>query len=294
MKRVCNTLEVARSNITQRTKGTNKPRGNYKKPDDVRLLPIIRELVDERPTYGYRRIHALLNKRFQKEGGSPINHKRVYRIMKQNGMLLARYTGKKNTRRHEGKIITLKSNLRWCSDVFEIPCWNKEVVRVAFSLDCCDREIMSYVATSSWINAEMIRDLMTQTMEYRFGNIEKLPHKIEWLSDNGKYYLSRETVKFARSINLISCSTPAYSPESNGMAEAFVKTFKRDYVYINDRPDARTILAQLDKWFDDYNENHPHKGLRMRSPREFIQASVGQDFFIPPQKGIKKSVCLSD
>ena len=271
MKPVCETLEVSRSNISERIKGQNKPRGSYNKPGDKRLLPIIRELVDKRPTYGYRRIHALLNKRLETKNGFRVNHKRVYRIMKQNGMLLSRYTGRKTARTHDGKIITLKSNLRWCSDVFEIICWNGEVVRVAFSLDCCDREIMGYVATSGWINAEMVRDLMVQTIEYRFGSVATLPHKIEWLTDNGKYYLAHDTVKFARDVNLVVCSTPAYSPQSNGMAEAFVKTFKRDYVYINDRPDARTVLAQLGNWFEDYNDHHPHKGLKMRSPREYIR-----------------------
>jgi transposase InsO family protein len=51
--------------------------------------------------------------------------------------------------------------------------------------------------------------------------------------------------------------------------EAFVKTFKRDYVYVHDRPDARTVLSQLPAWFEDYNESHPHKTLQMKSPREF-------------------------
>lgn len=272
MKPVCEVLEVARSNIAERLKSPRKKRGRYRMPDDAKILPIILQLVDSRPTYGYRRIHALLNRIFVATGQPPVNHKRVYRVMKQNGLLLARYTGKKITRPHEGKVITLKSNLRWCSDVFEIPCWDGDVVRVAFSLDCCDREVMSYVATSGWINGQMIRDLMTQTMEYRFGSVNQLPHKIEWLSDNGAYYLARETIQFGKCINLIPCSTPAYSPESNGMAEAFVKTFKRDYVYINDRPDVRTVLAQLVQWFEDYNENHPHKGLKMRSPREFIMS----------------------
>jgi transposase InsO family protein len=55
------------------------------------------------------------------------------------------------------------------------------------------------------------------------------------------------------------------------MAEAFVKTFKRDYVYIHDRPDAKMVMAQLNGWFNDYNNNHPHKGLRLKSPREFIR-----------------------
>jgi len=53
-----------------------------------------------------------------------------------------------------------------------------------------------------------------------------------------------------------------------------VKTFKRDYVYVHDRPDAATVLAQLERWFDDYNESHPHKGLKMKSPREFIRAQL--------------------
>ena len=64
----------------------------------------------------------------------------------------------------------------------------------------------------------------------------------------------------------------ARSPQSNGMAEALVKTFKRDYVFCNDRPDAETVMAQLSGWFEDYNENAPHKALRMLSPREFIRS----------------------
>ena len=56
------------------------------------------------------------------------------------------------------------------------------------------------------------------------------------------------------------------------MAEALVKTFKRDYVFCNDRPDAETVVAQLPGWFEDYNENAPHKALRILSPREFIRS----------------------
>ena len=68
------------------------------------------------------------------------------------------------------------------------------------------------------------------------------------------------------------CFTPVASPESNGMSEAFVKTLKRDYLRVGPVPDAKTALDQIAGWFDDYNENHPHSGLRMRSPREFRRA----------------------
>jgi putative transposase len=62
------------------------------------------------------------------------------------------------------------------------------------------------------------------------------------------------------------------SPESNGMSEAFVKTLKRDYLRVGPVPDAKTALDQIAGWFDDYNENQPHYGLRMRSHREFRRA----------------------
>ena len=47
-----------------------------------------------------------------------------------------------------------------CSDSFKIVCWNGQRVRVAFTMDCCDREIMGYVVTTGGISVDMIRDLM--------------------------------------------------------------------------------------------------------------------------------------
>ena len=74
--------------------------------------------------------------------------------------------------------------------------------------------------------------------------------------------------------NTWGCSpffTPVRSPQPKGMAEAFVKTFKRDYVYIHDHPDTKMVMAQLNGWFNDYNNSQPYKGLRLKSPREFIR-----------------------
>ena len=271
MKTVADTLGVSRSQLHSRLREGSRPRGRYQKTEDAEILAAIRTLTDDRPTYGYRRIWALLNRQRESAGRSRFNHKRIYRLMSQNGLLLQRYTGKPPGRAHDGQIITIRSNLRWTSDGFEIPCWSSESVRVAFTLDTCDREVISWVATTGGISGEMIRDLMIESVERRFGG-HQTPHPVEWLSDNGSCYRAHETVSFAQSIGLVPCFTPVRSPQSNGMAESFVKTFKRDYVYVHDRPDAQSVLAQLPRWFEDYSENHPHKALRMKSPREFIRS----------------------
>jgi putative transposase len=94
---------------------------------------------------------------------------------------------------------------------------------------------------------------------------------IEWLTDNGSPYIARDTRSFAREIGLEPLTTAIQSPQSNGMAEAFVKTFKRDYADRMDRRDALTVLRQLDAAFEHYNEIHSHQALKMLSPRMFRQ-----------------------
>lgn len=113
--------------------------------------------------------------------------------------------------------------------------------------------------------------MMIEAVEARFDTM-RAPTPIEWLSDNGSPYTARDTRIFAIQLNLVPCFTPVASPESNGLCEAFVRTFKCDYLRINPLPDMLTAPRQLTGWFEDYNENHPHSGLRMRSPREFICA----------------------
>jgi putative transposase len=75
-----------------------------------------------------------------------------------------------------------------------------------------------------------------------------------------------------RDIGLEPRTTPIESPQSNGMAEAFVRTIKRDYVWVSPCPDAQTVMNQLSAWINHYTEVHPHKALGYRSPREFIAA----------------------
>ena len=252
-----------------RHRPASRPRGRPLLPD-AELVADIRALVADLPTYGYRRVHALLRRQAEKTGREALNPKRVYRVMKVHGLLLQRDGERREERRHDGRVAVDLRNTRWCSDGLEITCDNGEKVRVAFALDCCDREAMGHVATTGGITAEDVQDLMVATVEHRYGQVNRVPEPIEWLTDNGSCYPARNPRAFARGIGLIPRTTPVSSPQSNGMAEAFVRTLKRDYVRVNPRPNAQSVIDQLPGWFAHYNEVHPHRALRYRSPREFI------------------------
>ncbi|WP_219005744.1 IS3 family transposase [Escherichia coli] len=245
--------------------------------DDMDVLLRIHHVIGELPTYGYRRVWALLRRQAELDGMPAINAKRVYRIMCQNALLLERKTAVPPSKRaHTGKVAVKESNQRWCSDGFEFRCDNGEKLRVTFALDCCDREALYWAVTTGGFDSETVQYVMLGAVERRFGN--ELPASpVEWLTDNGSCYRANETRQFARMLGLEPKNTAVRSPESNGIAESFVKTIKRDYISVMPKPDGLTAAKNLAEAFEHYNEWHPHSALGYRSPREYLrqQASNG-------------------
>ncbi|ENI3887236.1 IS3 family transposase [Escherichia coli] len=245
--------------------------------DDTDVLLRIHHVIGELPTYGYRRVWALLRRQAELDGMPAINAKCVYRIMRQNALLLERKPAVPPSKRaHTGRVAVKESNQRWCSDGFEFRCDNGEKLRVTFALDCCDREALHWAVTTGGFNSETVQDVMLGAVERRFGN--ELPASpVEWLTDNGSCYRANETRQFARMLGLEPKSTAVRSPESNGIAESFVKTIKRDYISVMPKPDGLTAAKNLAEAFEHYDEWHPHSALGYRSPREYLrqQASNG-------------------
>ncbi|EME4626487.1 IS3 family transposase [Escherichia coli] len=245
--------------------------------DDTDVLLRIHHVIGELPTYGYRRVWALLRRQAELDGMPAINAKRIYRIMRQNALLLERKPAVPPSKRaHTGRVAVKESNQRWCSDGFEFRCDNGEKLRVTFALDCCDREALHWAVTTGGFNSETVQDVMLGAVERRFGN--ELPASpVEWLTDNGSCYRANETRQFARMLGLEPKNTAVRSPESNGITESFVKTIKRDYISVMPKPDGLTAAKNLAEAFEHYNEWHPHSALGYRSPREYLrqQASNG-------------------
>jgi putative transposase len=105
-------------------------------PNDTELVTAIREQVAGLPTYGYRRVWALLRRSHEMTGAPRVSAKRVYRVMRGHQLLLRRLGQRRDTRRHDGRIAADRGNVRWCSDGFEFRCDDGSPLRVTFALDC--------------------------------------------------------------------------------------------------------------------------------------------------------------
>ncbi len=108
---------------------------------------------------------------------------------------------------------------------------------------------------------------MLEAVETRFGGM-RAPVPVEMLSDNGSAYTARENTHLCQATGPQTLLHARPQPAVQRISEAFVHTLKRDYVRVSPLPDAPNALISLAGWIEDYNDNHPHSGLKMRSPRE--------------------------
>ena len=190
--------------------------------------------------------------------------------MSEHNLLLLHDKPERPKCRYKAKITLAESEMLRCSDGLEFVCDKSEKLRVTFALDCCDREALHWAASTGGYDSETVQDVMLGAVERRFGN--RLPTSpVEWLTDNGSAYRSHQTRQLARMVGLEPKHTAVRSPESNGMAESFVKTMKRDYISIMQKPDGLTAAKNLAEAFEHYNEWHPHSALGYRSPREYLR-----------------------
>ena len=134
-RRLCAVLRVARSSVRPRLGS----RSAEQHVDGV-LAARIQRLIQAHPTFGYRRIWALL--RFR--AGLKINRKAVYRILRLKGWFVhqRRFTPRPRARGWRSR--ANRSNERWAMDVTHIPCGQDGWGHLVAVIDCHDREIVAY------------------------------------------------------------------------------------------------------------------------------------------------------
>ncbi len=255
----CRALDKSRSWYYYRRRGHTRA---ARRPE---VAAAIRHLLGSNPAfYGYRRIHALLQRL-----GIACNPKTVWRVMRRQGWLsTSRQCVLRSGRRHEGQVRVPESNRRWASDITGIRAWDGRKGRLAVMIDCADRMVLAW-RFAQRITAEDLAEMLREAVFQRFGEARARARGIEFLSDNGPEYTSHRFQPFVQAMGLVLCHPPRRSPESNGLAEAFFGSFKRDYVYQACLETMEDVARQVPGWIEHYNHQAPHSALGMRAPADF-------------------------
>lgn len=265
LNRTIKTLGVSKGTLYHKKRSYFRHRSTRRSIEQS-VITAIKVICAQKATFGAPRVRAILRRDY----GYVLSYYLVRRVMREEGLLICRRGSTLSHRRHSGKISVEDSNSRGASDITTIVPWNRDKGRFTYVLlDCCDRSIISW-RFDRHMQACDIEQMVQEAIFTRFGGEIPDGHGVEFLHDNGSEYIESTLQKNLAKWNVKDCHTPTYSPQSNGMCEAFNGTFKRDYVYNNCLDDFESVKEQIGKWVEEYNSFAPHSALKMMTPNEYF------------------------
>ena len=260
LRRICRVLEISRSALYVAEKPPAPP------CVDEELAARIHRLIHEHPTFGYRRIWALL--RFR--DGVEVNRKKVYRVMRLRGWMIFQRQVTPKPRVKDSRSRTEQSNERWAMDLTHIYCGEDGWGHLAAVIDCHDREIVGYEFALRGRAKEAERALETACLS-RFGTLRPVGAMPVIRSDNGLIFQSRRFREACRFYRLKQEYVTPYTPEQNGLVERFFRSLKEECVWQHQFASFEEARREITSWIRWYNAERPHQALGYRSPQQYRQ-----------------------
>jgi len=260
-------LKVSRSSLGEAKKQRRRvSRGGGDLEVQLQLL------IQEHPTYGYRRLWALLRYRL----GVVVNRKRVYRILKAKRWLVHQRSVTPRPRVAASVSRTAESDRRWAMDMTHVDCGRDGWAHLVGVIDCCDRELVGWEFALRGRAKEAERAIEGACIA-RFGTLRPTGQTPVVRSDNGLVFQSRRFRAACRDYRLSQEFITPYTPEQNGIIERFFRSLKEECVWQQSFHSFGDAKAAIQRWIEWYNGGRPHQALGYKSPKEFrahLQRSV--------------------
>jgi len=241
--------------------------------EDMEVRSAIQTIaLEHRRRYGYRRITRELRRR-----GMLVNHKRVARILREDGLLglQPRAFVVTTDSRHDLEVyLNLASRMKltgmnqlWVADITYIRL-RAEFVYLAVILDAYSRKVVGWA-----LERTLAARLPIAALEHALAERQPPPGLVHH-SDRGVQYASGDYVRILRKHQMIpSMSRPA-NPYDNASCESFMKTLKREEIYANQYQDLDHLRANVEEFIEQYyNRCRLHSALGYLPPEEFEQAA---------------------
>jgi putative transposase len=257
-RRICRVLEVSRSSV--RAAAAEK---RQRRPLDETLVTRIRALIARHPTFGYRRLWALL----RYADGLVVNLKAVYRILQAKRWFVHQRAVTPRPRVQGRRSIAPASNVRWAMDLTHVYCGEDGWGHLAALIDCCDREIVGWEFSLRGRAREAERALEEACL-HRFGTLRPEGETPVIRSDNGLIFTARRFRAACRDYRLTQEFITPYTPEQNGIIERFFRSLKEECVWQHNFAGFVEARAAIASWIRWYNERRPHQALGYLSPHQ--------------------------
>lgn len=214
------------------------------------------KLARQKPRYGYRRLHAVLERR-----GHSVNVKRVYRLYAEEGLSVRRRRRKRLVRERGIEPRLTRANQEWAMDFIVDGLANGRMVRILSVVDAFTRECLALEADTSLGSGRVTR-VLDRLIDER-GQPESVR------SDNGPEFTSRRILGWAeeRKINLIHIQPGR--PMQNGHVESFHGRLRDECLNANWFRTLNDVRLTMENWREEYNCERPHSSLAYRTPAEF-------------------------
>lgn len=227
--------------------------------DEEALRKRIKSLAEERSRFGYRRIGYLLLRE-----GYKINHKRVYRLYKEQGLEVRR---RKKRRKAVGTRVPSKAvtaaNQRWSLDFVMDALGDGRRIRLLTIVDEYTRESLKIVVERSMAGkrvAQELKDLIKSR-----GKPEEI------LSDNGTEFTSHAIISWAQEETIKWVYIQPGKPMQNGYIESFNGKLRDECLNENMFETVTEAKIVVERWRKDYNEQRPHSSLGGLTPTAYAR-----------------------
>jgi len=227
----------------------------------------MREIAITRVRYGYWRIYILL----RREGWAD-NHKRVYRIYREEGLNLR----SKRPRRHKSSTHRLERlsdvglHQVWSTDFVSDALFDGSRFRALTIVDNCSRECLAIMVGKSLRGSDVVEAL--EALRCTRG---LTPLRIQ--TDNGSEFISKEMDRWAYENKVIMDYSRPGKPTDNPFVESFNGSFRDECLNAHWFLSLEDAVEKIEAWRQQYNHFRPHRSLNDLTPAEYVKAMTVED-----------------
>lgn len=237
--------------------------------DDRPILLRIQAIKQNHPLWGYRRIWAYMRYR----DGIVIGKNRVYRLMKENQLLVSkkhRLRVKRYSTRPKPRAKV--PNQYWGIDMTKVKIQGWGWIYVHVVIDWYTKEIIGHHTSLTSRSTDWL-EALNKAVNTRFPDgILSKRGKPKLISDNGCQPTSQSFMRTCSQLKIKQIFTTWNNPKGNADTERLFRTMKEDLVWVNEWSIPFVFQNDLDRWVLDYNTDFPHQSLRYKTPAQAMMA----------------------